>query len=98
LGKFKHIPDRYFLIASRVLADLVSSDDLELGRVYPRLDDIREISKVIAVRLIEQAYEENLATLYPRPDDLYNFITYRQYDFSYNHFLPDTWPWPDVTY
>jgi len=98
LGKFKHIPDRYFLIASRVLADLVSADDLELGRVYPRLDDIREISKVIAVRLIEQAYEDNLATLYPRPADLYNFITYRQYDFSYNNFLPDTWPWPDVTY
>jgi len=98
LGQFKHIPDRYFLIASKVLADLVSEDDLELGRVYPRLDDIREISKTIAVRLIEQAYEDNLATLYPRPADLTNFITYRQYDFGYNNFLPETWPWPDVTY
>jgi len=70
----------------------------DLGRVYPRLDDIREISKVIAVRLIEQAYDDNLATLYPRPSDLYNYITYRQYDFGYNSFLPETWPWPEVDY
>ena len=49
-------------------------------------------------RLIEQAYEDNLATLYPRPPDLYNYITYRQYDFGYNNFLPETWAWPDVDY
>jgi len=98
IAQFKHIPDKYFLMASRVLADLVSEEDLDLGRVYPRLDDIREISKLIAVRLIEQAYEDDLTTLYPRPDDLYNFITYRQYDFGYRDFLPDEWPYPDLTY
>lgn len=98
MGQLKHIPDDYFLLAAKVLAEQVQESDLDIGRVYPRLDDIREISKVIAVRLIEQAYEDNLATLYPRPEKLYEFISYHQYNLEYNEFLPPTWPWPDVTY
>jgi len=98
LGQFKSIPDSYFLMASRVLAEQVSEDDLAIGRVYPRLDDIREISKVIAVKLMEKAFEDDLATLYPRPEHLYEFITYRQYDLEYSSFLPETYPWPSVCY
>lgn len=63
------IPDEMFAAAAKALAALVGPDDLALGRIYPALNRIREVSAHIAVAVAEEAYARGLATL-PRPADL----------------------------
>ncbi len=63
------IPDEMFAAAAKALAGLVGPDDLALGRIYPALNRIREVSAHIAVAVAEVAYAHGLATL-PRPADL----------------------------
>ena len=48
-----HISDSVFLSAAEALSDLVTSDDLAVGRLYPPLDNIREISVKIATKAWE---------------------------------------------
>jgi malate dehydrogenase (oxaloacetate-decarboxylating)(NADP+) len=55
------LPEELFLVAARALADLVRSDDLEQGSLYPPLQDIRKISLAIATSVATRAYEMGLA-------------------------------------
>ncbi|AHF90934.1 NAD-dependent malic enzyme [Opitutaceae bacterium TAV5] len=63
------VTDSMFLASARTLAALVSKEDLAMGRVYPPLSKIRDVSLGIAVAVAEKAYEANVANL-PRPADL----------------------------
>jgi malate dehydrogenase (oxaloacetate-decarboxylating)(NADP+) len=65
----KHVTDEMFMAAAKSLAHQVSEKDLELGRIYPPLQDIRKVSSTIAVAVAEIAYKQGLASV-PRPDDL----------------------------
>ncbi len=69
----RHVTDEMFLVAARTLAQEVSETDLRIGRIYPPLPRIREVSKAIAVAVADIAYKRGLATK-PRPDDLAGFI------------------------
>ena len=63
-----HISDSVFLSAAEGLADMVTEDDLAVGRLYPPLDNIREISVQIAKKVAEEAYESGTASTYPEPE------------------------------
>ena len=63
------VPDEMFLASAKALAGLVTEDDLVLGRVYPALDRIREVSAYIAAAVAQVAYDRGLATV-PQPTDL----------------------------
>jgi malate dehydrogenase (oxaloacetate-decarboxylating)(NADP+) len=67
------VTDEMFLVAARVVAGEVLVSDLELGRVYPALPRIREVSLAVAVAVAEVAYRNGLAAK-PRPDDLVEHI------------------------
>jgi len=58
-----------FSVAASELAKLVTSADLELGRVYPALTRIREVSLAIGIAVAEYAYARGVARG-PRPADL----------------------------
>lgn len=58
-----------FAAAARTLAATVTEDDLAMGRIYPSLSRIREVSRAIAVEVARIAYDRGLARA-PRPDDL----------------------------
>ena len=77
------INDDMFLVAAKSLAEQVSKQDLELGTLYPSLNYIREISANIAVDVIEYAYNNNLANLKNKPDDLLQYVNDYMYDPSY---------------
>jgi malate dehydrogenase (oxaloacetate-decarboxylating)(NADP+) len=51
------------LIASQTLADCVSEEMLEKGLIYPALNEIRDISKKIALAVANQAVKEGLSTV-----------------------------------
>lgn len=62
-------PDELFLVAARTLAASVHDDDLAVGRIYPPLSRIREVSVAIATCVAERAFATGLATL-PEPPDV----------------------------
>ena len=61
-------PDSVFLSAAMALSDMVTEKDLSVGRLYPPLGDIREISVKIATKVAMEAYQENTASTYPEPE------------------------------
>ena len=78
-----------------MLASLVTKDDLEVGRVYPPLTKIREVSTKIAVKVAEYVYELKMASHYPEPSDKGEFIRSQLYETDYESFIPDTYDWPE---
>jgi len=48
----------------------VTPADLELGRVYPAMKNIREVSVRVAVELVKYLYGISLAARQPPPDDI----------------------------
>ena len=61
VSECSRITDAMFLEAARVLASLVSEEDLRVGRIFPPLGRIREISARIAEAVARLAYEQGLS-------------------------------------
>merc|ERR1712227_648466 len=78
-----HISDAVFLSAAEGLADLVGEEDIAVGRLYPHLTKVREISIKIAVKVASEAYREGLASTYPEPENIEEFIRAQLYDYNY---------------
>jgi malate dehydrogenase (oxaloacetate-decarboxylating)(NADP+) len=76
------VTNEMFFVAARALADQVSDADLDIGRVYPALSRIREVSAKIATAVAEVAYERGFARR-PRPDDLEAYIREQMYEPDY---------------
>ncbi len=80
------IPDEMFLASAKALAELVTEDDLAMGRVYPGLERIREVSAYIAAATAQVAYDRGLATV-PRPDDLVAAARAAMYEPRYESYV-----------
>ena len=89
-----HISDEVFLSAAEGLAEMVGESDLAVGRLYPPLKDLREISVKIAVKVAEEAYSQGTASTYPEPKDKEVFIRQQLYDYNYDRALPPVYQWP----
>ena len=76
------VTDEMFSAAASALAAEVSDADLALGRVYPSLARIREVSASIATAVAEVAYTRGLARR-PRPGDPAAFIRAQMYEPDY---------------
>jgi malate dehydrogenase (oxaloacetate-decarboxylating)(NADP+) len=79
------VTDRMFSAAARTLASLVLPSDLALGRIYPALTRIREVSAHIGAAVAEVAFQDGLAGV-PRPADVLGLVrgtmwepVYREY-------------------
>lgn len=81
-----NVTDEMFLVAARTLAAEVSETDLRVGRVYPPLPRIREVSQAIAVAVADLAYTKGLASL-QRPEDLESYITSLMYEPEYQPYV-----------
>jgi len=93
----RHIPNELFYLAAKTLSEQVTEDDLNIGLVYPPIEKIRDVSRKIAVALAEYAYENKLAALYPKPENLEKFIQEKQYTVEYEDILPPRWEWSNKT-
>jgi malate dehydrogenase (oxaloacetate-decarboxylating)(NADP+) len=82
----KQISDAMFLRAAQTLASLVTDKDLEIGRIYPALARIRDVSAQIATAVAEEAYRTGLARR-PRPDNLYADIRSRMFEPVYRDYV-----------
>jgi malate dehydrogenase (oxaloacetate-decarboxylating)(NADP+) len=91
----RHIHESVFLFAAEGLANLVTEEDLALGRMYPPLSKIKEISLKIATKVAEEAYKEGMASTYPEPKDKEAFIRSKLYNYDYDSqsALPTLYAW-----
>ncbi|EKD39207.1 MAG: hypothetical protein ACD_75C00475G0001 [uncultured bacterium] len=80
------VTNEMFLVAARILAKEVSETDLRVGRVYPPLPRIREVSKEIAIAVADLAYTEGLASR-PRPENLEEYIDSLMYEPEYQSYV-----------
>lgn len=80
------ITDEMFYAAAKTLAGLVSEGDLALGRIYPALDQIRQVSAHIGAAVARVAYANHLATM-PEPEDLLKAVRAQMYDPVYESYV-----------
>ncbi|XP_024937546.1 NADP-dependent malic enzyme isoform X6 [Cephus cinctus] len=92
----RYIPEETFLIAATVLSDLVTEKDLDSGNLYPPLNDIQTCSLKIAVKVMEYAFKNSLATVHPEPKDYEEFVKAQLYDTKYKASVPPTYSWPKL--
>ncbi len=59
----KEVTDAMFLAAARRLAELVTPEDLAVGRIYPALTRLREVSLELAIAVVAEARKAGLDTI-----------------------------------
>jgi malate dehydrogenase (oxaloacetate-decarboxylating)(NADP+) len=82
----RELTDEMFLVAAQTLAGLVGADDLAMGRVYPSLARVREVSLQIAAAVADAAYRGKLAAR-RRPKDLVADIRGRMFEPVYRDYV-----------
>jgi malate dehydrogenase (oxaloacetate-decarboxylating)(NADP+) len=80
------VTDEMFLAAAQTLAALVQQEDIAVGRVYPPLTKIREVSLRIAAAVAEVAHRSGLARAHP-PGDLVEDIRGRMFQPVYRDYV-----------
>lgn len=73
LGECKSIGSSMLFEASMSLASHVTKEQIENGKLFPEIEDIRIVSKKIATRVIETAQEEGKSTI-ELPKNLEEYI------------------------
>ena len=82
----KQITNGMFLTAAETLSKLVTQEDLDMGRIYPSLTKILEVSAKIAAAVLEECHREGLARL-PRPADVEADIRARMFKPEYRNYV-----------
>ena len=79
MSQTKHVTEEMFLAAAESLALQVSDDEKAMGRIYPALDRIREVSLHVAVAVAEESFRVGLNQV-ARPADLIKATQAAMYD------------------
>ncbi len=82
----RRVTDQMFAAAAKALAARVEESDLALGRIYPPLTKIKEVSAYIAAAVCEVAYSKGL-TAKARPDDVLSDVRARMYVPEYRTYV-----------
>ncbi|XP_051567131.1 NADP-dependent malic enzyme-like isoform X2 [Myxocyprinus asiaticus] len=90
----RHISDDIFLTTAEAIANMVTEENLAEGRLYPPLNTIREVSFKIAVKIVDHAYKQGIASWYPEPKDKEAFVLSHVYNSDYDSFTLDSYSWP----
>jgi len=80
------VTNEMFSIAARTLANMVTEGDLAMGRIYPDLKRIREVSAAIAVEVADNVFKRGLSRM-TRPAELTAHIQSRMYDPKYPDYV-----------
>jgi malate dehydrogenase (oxaloacetate-decarboxylating)(NADP+) len=82
----RRVTDEMFYVAARQLAAMVTEQDLMVGRLYPDLKRIREVSAEIATLVAEVAFKRGLTNML-RPADLKAHVRETMFDPQYPSYV-----------
>uniref|UniRef100_A0A095AIE3 NADP-dependent malic enzyme n=1 Tax=Schistosoma haematobium TaxID=6185 RepID=A0A095AIE3_SCHHA len=94
LCQIRPVLQELFVIAAECLADQVDEKDLDVGRVFPPLRDIRNVSLAIAVHVAKYAYSKGICHYEPQPKDIELYLSQKMYDPNYLPVMPDNYYHP----
>ncbi|MHB9096861.1 MAG: oxaloacetate-decarboxylating malate dehydrogenase [Syntrophales bacterium] len=80
------VTDQMFAAAAKALDQQVSDEDFMLGRIYPSLSRIREVSLNIALAVAKVAFATGLTAI-PEPADLLGHIKSKMYEPTYQEYV-----------
>ena len=80
------VTDEMFAAAAKALDKQVSEEDFMLGRIYPSLSRIREVSVNIALAVAKVAFARGLTAML-EPADLLGHIKSKMYDPTYQEYV-----------
>merc|ERR1712176_310121 len=82
LAGAKTVSDKMLYVAAEALANYVTEDELKQGKVFPNQATIRDVSKKIAIAVIEECISTGQASrvLGKDLDDIDAFVTRKMYD------------------
>lgn len=81
------VSDRMFLVAARTLANMVTTEDLAIGRIYPCLTLIREVSVNIATEVAKEAIRSGLAAITLGDDEVEAAVRQSLYRPAYRSYI-----------
>jgi len=80
------ITDRLFTVAAEALAECISQEDLDKGRLYPQMSGLRGITRHIALTVAQACVEDGLAH---RPQEpLEDIIDHMMWEPAYPELIP----------
>ena len=74
------VTDQMLYVAAEALANHMTAEELAQGKVFPPLSKIRDVSRHVAVAVIEQAIREGQAQKLTDVDDLDEYVKRKMYD------------------
>ena len=80
--ELSRVTDDMFLVAAQALANMIKQEDLDMGCMYPSLQEIRKASLAIATAVAKRAFEKGLTNM-SEPKDIEAHIESIVYDPSY---------------
>ncbi len=73
LSEASEVPESFFMVAAKTLADCITADRLAQGSLYPDQSMLREVSARIAANVIREAKRLNIGRMIPE-DEIDSFV------------------------
>ncbi|GMI31130.1 hypothetical protein TrRE_jg11435 [Triparma retinervis] len=81
----KSVTDRMLYVSARALAEYLTEEELEEGKVFPQVEEIRNVSHKVACAVIREAWDTGNQSKLGEKEmgDLENFVWSKMYDPQY---------------
>ncbi|XP_017044523.1 NADP-dependent malic enzyme [Drosophila ficusphila] len=90
------MPDEIFLLAAHELAKFPSDEDIKGGRIYPQVDQAKQVALKIGIKVAEYLIENGHAKRSLDCDEIPECIAKNSYKLEYGSALAETWPYPQM--
>ncbi|XP_060655823.1 NADP-dependent malic enzyme-like [Drosophila nasuta] len=90
------IPDDVFLVAAKTLADYAEKHYPGEEKLFPTTVEACDVAFDIAVNVAKYFFDKGLSNVFPKPDDICDFIKQQQYYTNYDSSLPPVWEYPEL--